>query len=98
MSTHTDTPDEGRTERLNFRLTAHQSSLIRQAAQIRGKSVSDFVLDAATSAAQNAISDQHFFSLDDDDFDEFQRRLAEPYKPDLKLRKLFEAYSKFTES
>lgn len=98
MSTRTETPDEGRTERLNFRLTAQQSSVIRQAAQIEGKSVSDFVLDAATSAARNAISDQQLFTLDDDQFDRLLAILDAPPKPDPKLRKLFEDTAKFRNS
>lgn len=98
MSTRTETPDEGRTERLNFRLTAQQSSVIRQAAQIEGKSVSDFVLDAATSAARNAISDQQLFTLDDDQFDRLLAILDAPPKPDPKLRKLFEDTAKFRDS
>jgi len=98
MSTRTDMPDEGRTERLNFRLTAQQSSVIRQAAQIEGKSMSDFVLDAATSAARNAISDQQLFTLDDDQFDRLLAILDAPPKPDPKLRKLFEDTAKFRDS
>jgi len=98
MSTRTDMPDEGRTERLNFRLTAQQSSVIRQAAQIEGKSVSDFVLDAATSAARNAISDQQLFTLDDEEFDRLLAILDAPPKPDPKLRKLFEDTAKFRDS
>jgi uncharacterized protein (DUF1778 family) len=98
MSTRTETPDEGRTERLNFRLTAQQSSVIRQAAQIEGKSVSDFVLDAATSAARSAISDQQLFTLDDEAFDRLLAILDAPPKPDPKLRKLFEDTAKFRNS
>jgi uncharacterized protein (DUF1778 family) len=98
MSTSTDMPDEGRTERLNFRLTAQQSSVIRRAAQIEGKSMSDFVLDAATSAACNAISDQQLFTLDDEEFDRLLAILDAPPKPDPKLRKLFEDTAKFRDS
>ena len=98
MSTRTETPDEGRTERLNFRLTAQQSTVIRQAAQIEGKSVSDFVLDAATSAARNAISDQQLFTLDDEAFDRLLAILDAPPKPDPKLHKLFEDYAKFRDA
>jgi len=74
-----------RTERLNLRTTAREDALIRAAAEIQDKSVSQFVLDAATEAAQNAILDQRSFRLSEKAWNEFIEYLDRPavFKPKL---------------
>ena len=71
-----------RTERLNLRTTAREDALIRSAAEIQDKTVSEFVLDAATAAAQNAILDQRSFRLSEKAWNEFIEYLDRPAKYD----------------
>jgi uncharacterized protein (DUF1778 family) len=74
-----------RTERLNLRTTADEDALIRAAAEIQEKSVSQFVLDAAKVAAQNAILDQRSFRLSEADWNALMETLDRPavFKPKL---------------
>ena len=73
-----------KTRRLELRLTEEQNSLIRSAATYTSRSISDFVLSAATLEAQRRLADQRLFLMDD-----------EPPTDDPKLRKLFERPSPF---
>ena len=74
-----------RTERLNLRTTASEDALLRAAAEIQDKSVSQFVLDAAKEAAQNAILDQSSFRLSEKPWNELIEYLDRPavFKPKL---------------
>ena len=54
-----------RTARLGFRVTSHQEALIRKAAEITGKNVTQFVLSSACEAAENALIDQRIFFTSD---------------------------------
>ena len=54
-----------RTARLGFRVTSHQEALIRKAAEVTGKNVTQFVLNSACEAAENALIDQRIFFPDD---------------------------------
>lgn len=72
--------------RLNFRLNPLQDSLIRRAAVVTQKSVSEFVLQSACIAAEHAILDQRLFLLDEENWNKFQEELERPavVKPGLK--------------
>lgn len=77
-----------RSSRLGFRVTPQQHVLIRRAAEITHKSVTEFVLDSACEAAANALLDQRLFLVDDEAWQKFQDALDEPAKVKPKLRKL----------
>lgn len=68
-----------------MRTTPREDALIRAAAELQDKSVSEFVLDAATAAAQNAILDQRSFRLSEKAWNEFIDYLERPavFKPKL---------------
>jgi len=82
-----DTP-AGREARLNIRTTAKQDTLIRLAAQASNKTVTDFVLDSASSAAERILADRRWFMLDDAAWVAFQDMLERPTVVKPKLRKL----------
>ncbi len=63
---------------INLRALPAQRDLIDQAANLLGKNRSDFMLEAACSAAQAVILDQVFFNLDDDKFQQFTAMLDAP--------------------
>lgn len=77
-----------RTARFGFRATAHQESLIRKAAEITGKNVTEFVLASACEAAENTLTDQKIFFADDESFRAFQEILERPAQTKPELREL----------
>ena len=66
-----DEKRKGRRARLEFRATPQQQMLIHLAAQAVNKSVTQFVLDSACAAAENALLDQRFFILEEEDWQKF---------------------------
>ncbi len=84
-----------KTRRLELRLTEEQNSLIRSAAAYGSRSISDFVLSAATLEAQRRLADQRLFLMDDEQHARFEEILQASPTDDPKLRKLFERPSPF---
>ena len=84
-----------KTRRLDLRLTEEQDALIRRAAEQDARSISDFVLSAATLEAQRRLADQRFFILNEEDHARFEEILAASPTDDPKLRKLFDRPSPF---
>lgn len=66
---------------INLRARPEQRELIDQAAQLLGKSRSDFILEAACDKAQAMLIDQLLFTLNDKDFKQFNKLLNEPPFP-----------------
>lgn len=77
-----------RDQAINIRATRQQRDLIDHAASMLGKSRSDFMLETACKAAENALIDQAFFLLDDNAFDLFVEVLDDPPPPSDQLRRL----------
>jgi uncharacterized protein (DUF1778 family) len=74
-----------RDARLSLRATARQDELIRQAASTVDKSVTEFVLESASVAAEQVLADRRWFALDDVSWKAFQAALERPvvFKPRL---------------
>lgn len=70
--------DVPRSTRLNLRTTPREDALIRTAAEMADKSVTDFVLDSATDAAENIVADRRWFELSQVRWDEFSELLDRP--------------------
>jgi len=77
-----------RDARLNIRTTAKQDTLIRLAAQTTNKTVTDFVLDSASNAAEQILADRRWFILDDSAWAAFVDILERPPVVKPKLRSL----------
>ena len=77
-----------RDTRLNLRTSSHQQQLIRRAAAALDKSVTDFVLDSATVAAEQVLADRRWFMVDDEQWEQFQALLDAPVADTPKLRAL----------
>ena len=84
-----------KTRRLDLRLTEEQDALIRRAAEQDARSISDFVLSAATLEAQRRLADQRFFILNEEDHARLEEILEASPTDDPKLRKLFDRPSPF---
>ncbi len=76
--------------RLNLRTSAHQDALVRQAAAVAGKNLTEFVLDAACSAAEDVLADRRRFVLTDAAWKRFLRALDRPVRAKPRLRALLQ--------
>jgi uncharacterized protein (DUF1778 family) len=73
---------------INLRARPEQREIIDQAAQLLGKSRSDFMLEAACDKAQSVLLDQVFFRLDAAKFRQFVKLLDAPPAPNAGLERL----------
>jgi len=73
-------------ETLNIRIKPEERSLIDRAAKARGKNRTDFVLEAARSAAEEALLDQAIIFASQDAYAAFLARLDMPPQPNERLR------------
>jgi uncharacterized protein (DUF1778 family) len=67
-----------RETRLNLRASARQDALIRLAAHATDKTVTDFILDSASNAAEQVLADRRWFMLDDSAWTAFADLLERP--------------------
>ncbi len=74
-------------ETLNVRVKAEDRNLIDRAARLLGKSRTDFLLESARQAAQDALLDQTLFKVSPKVYAEFIARLDAPPAPNEKLRR-----------
>ena len=72
---------------LNLRIKPEDRSMIERAAQVRGKTRTDFVLDAARAAAEEALLDQAVITMAPAAYAAFLERLDAPPQPNERLRK-----------
>jgi uncharacterized protein (DUF1778 family) len=72
---------------LNIRVKPELRGLIDRAARLRGKNRTDFVLDAARHAAEDALLDRTIFAVDPKAYNDFLARLDAPPRPNNRLRR-----------
>lgn len=72
---------------LNLRIKPEVRSLIDRAAKVRGKNRTDFILDAARNAAEEALLDQALFVVSEEAYAEFVELLDRPPAPNPWLKK-----------
>jgi uncharacterized protein (DUF1778 family) len=72
---------------LNLRIKPALRGLIDRAAALSGKNRTDFVLDAARVAAEDALLDRTVFAISPKAHAEFLKRLDEPPRPNDRLRR-----------
>eukprot|EP01041_Mallomonas_annulata_P018328 gene18328-37208_t len=66
---------EVKRETLNIRIKPEERNLIDRAAKTRGKNRTDFILEAARLAAEDALLDQVIISVSPEAYSEFLARL-----------------------
>jgi len=76
-----------RRELLNIRIQPDLRRLIDRAAGLAGKNRTDFVLDAARHAAEDALRDRTIFAVSPKAYAEFLARLDAPPQPNERLRR-----------
>jgi uncharacterized protein (DUF1778 family) len=71
---------------LNLRIRPEERGLIDRAATITGKTRTDFVLEAARRAAEEALLDRTVLTVTPEAYAAFLARLDEPPRPNERLR------------
>ena len=72
---------------LNLRIKPEERGLIDRAAKTLGKTRTDFVLDAARRAAEDALLDRTVLTVGPKAYAEFLARLDAPPQPNERLQK-----------
>lgn len=75
-------------DRINLRTTHETKTIIEQAAELMGTSLSAFMLSHAYEAAKRVINEQQFLTLSNRDRDAFVAALENSPKPNKALRDL----------
>ncbi|BAZ50065.1 DUF1778 domain-containing protein [Nostoc ellipsosporum NOK] len=88
MVTQSKLDNSNRDHVINIRVHQHQRDLIDRAAAILGKNRSDFILDVICREAKTVITDNTFFALDDDKYQQFIEALDSPPQANENLHKL----------
>jgi uncharacterized protein (DUF1778 family) len=76
-----------RRDTLNLRIKPEERGLIDRAATLTGKTRTDFVLEAARQAAEDALLDRTVFTVSPEAYAQFLARLDQPPKPNERLRR-----------
>lgn len=78
-----------RSARLGLRTTPQQEAVLRRAAEITHKSMTDFILDSAYQAAEQALLDQRLFVVSGEQSRALLDLLDRPAQDNEGLRDLF---------
>jgi uncharacterized protein (DUF1778 family) len=89
------TRSEPRSERIDVRTSTSVKHLLQQAAQAANKTVSEFMLDSALTAASETLADRRLFLLDEDRWQAFLAALDLPPQPRPRLERLLRDPSVF---
>jgi len=78
--------------RINARISAEGLKVVRRAAEIQGRTISDFVVAAAQEAAQRVISEVELLKLSSNAQEQFISLLLEPPRPAPGLARAFKRH------
>jgi uncharacterized protein (DUF1778 family) len=78
-----------RSARLGLRATAEQEAVLRRAADVAHKSLTDFILDSACLAAEQTLLDQRLFMVSGSQYQALLDLLDRPAQDNPGLRELF---------
>lgn len=83
-----------RTARIEARISPEMLAVVKRAAEIQGRSVSDFVVAAAQEAAQRTIEDTTIIRLSVEDQRLMLDTILNPPEPNEALRKAADAHKR----
>ena len=78
--------------RLEARLPASVYALLKRAAELKGRSITDFVVSAAHDAAQRTIEEEGIMRLSAEDQVRFAKALINPPAPNAALKRAMRRY------
>jgi len=67
-----------KTQRLNLRVSPTDGELFRQAAELSGQSLSEYLVESGRERAERALADRSRFVLDQNEWQEFTDGLERP--------------------
>jgi uncharacterized protein (DUF1778 family) len=76
-------------ERIDLRLSKEAKRILQNAAAVKHKTLSEFVIDSSINAAYDTLADRRVFVLDDKRWNAFMKQLSNPPKDNPGLRRLF---------
>ena len=79
-----------RNSRLDLRVDERREAVIRHAADLQGRTITDFVLAAAFAEAERVLTDRRRFVLEDEAWERFNQALDRPATEKPRLRALLE--------
>ena len=79
--------DTARSARLGLRSSETQLAILRRAADVAQKSLTDFILDSACLAAEQTLLDQRLFMVSSQDYQAFLDLLNRPARSNAGLKK-----------
>jgi uncharacterized protein (DUF1778 family) len=82
-----------KSQRLVVPVTRDQKQFIQSAAELEGRSITDFIVASAQSAAKQVIQDHEALRLSAKDREVFVQALLKPPKPAAKLRQAVRRYN-----
>lgn len=86
------TTSRRKVERLETRVTREQKRLLQRAAELSGRSLSDFVISSAQEAAARAVQHYQVMTLSARDQEIFVNSLLHTPRPNAKLRAALKSY------
>lgn len=78
-----------RSARLGLRATAQQEAVLRRAAQVANKSLTDYILDNACLAAEQTLLDQRLFMVTSSQYETLIELLEQPEQENAGMTRLF---------
>ena len=88
-TTHFAQIQSTRSSRLGLRATPEQEVVLRRAAEVSHKSLTDFILDSACQAAEQTLLDQRLFMVSESQYQALMDLLDRPAQANDALRELF---------
>ena len=77
------------TARLEARISTDLHTMLKRAAELQGRTMTDFVVEAVQAAAQRAIEQSEIIRLSRADQESFAQALMSPPKPSPALERAF---------
>lgn len=90
--------ESGKRDRLEARVSPRLKSLLQHAADLQGKSLTDFVVRSAEETAKEVVREHVIITLSAQDSRAFAQALLHPPKPNRKLRLAYARYKKYVSS
>jgi len=86
-----------KTQQINFRATDRQADVLRRAAAVTDSTLTDFVLDSAVDRAEKILADRRWFTVTQEQWDDFVQLLDAPLPSTEKFRALRERPDPFAD-
>ena len=87
-----------RPERLEARISQHQKALFQRAADLQGRTLTEFVVTNLQDAAMRTIEETQIIRLTADDSRAFAEALLNPLAPNAKVRAAARRHTKRTQA